>query len=91
MMSLMRRREAERGWLLARGPVVSAGLHGAAVLALVLVAAKAPRVERVRLPGSSAGKHLLLSYTLGGQESAKASALPKKQADAKVKAPVPSP
>jgi protein TonB len=66
------------------------GLHGAAVLALVLSVTKAPRVERVKLPGSPQGKHLLLSYSLGGQESAKVSALPKKLTGTKVKVPVPT-
>ncbi len=52
-------------------------LHGGALLLLVIAAAKTPRVERVRLPGTAAGKHLLLSYSLGGQQSA-ASAAPAK-------------
>lgn len=62
-----------------RAPVVSAVLHGAAILALVLLAARAPRVKPVNMPGTANGKHLLLTYSLGGQASA-SSALPKKAA-----------
>ena len=52
-----------------RGPVVSAVLHVSAVALLVLAAAKAPRVQPVKIPGSANGKHLLLTYSVGGVQS----------------------
>jgi protein TonB len=52
-----------------RGPVVSAVLHVSSVALLVLVAAKAPRVVPVHLPGSANGKHLLLTYSTGAAPS----------------------
>jgi len=70
-----------------RGVWLSAGTHALVIAAAVLVAVKAPQAVRVKLPGSANGKHTLLTYTIGGQESAAASAAPKKSAPAKVKTP----
>ncbi|HEY9137817.1 MAG TPA: TonB family protein [Terriglobus sp.] len=71
-----------------RGTWVSVGTHALVIAVAVLLAVKAPRAVRVKLPGSANGKHTLLTYSIGGQESAAASAAPKKAAEAKVKAPV---
>lgn len=70
-----------------RGVWLSAGTHALVIAALVLVAVKAPQAVRVKLPGTAHGMHTLLTYTIGGQESAAASAAPKKSAEAKVKTP----
>ncbi|MEG9434549.1 hypothetical protein, partial [Terriglobus sp. ADX1] len=70
-----------------RGVWLSAGTHALVIAAVVLVAVKAPQAVRVKLPGSAHGTHTLLTYTIGGQESAAASAAPKKAAEAKVKTP----
>ena len=63
-----------------RGPVMSVVLHVSAVALLVLLAAKAPRVQAVRMPGSASGKHLLLAYSVGGAPSEAESAVTKKVA-----------
>ncbi|WP_047497181.1 TonB family protein [Terriglobus sp. TAA 43] len=70
-----------------RGVWLSAGTHALVIAAVVLVAVKAPQAVRVKLPGSAHGTHTLLTYTIGGQESAAASSAPKKSAPAKVKTP----
>jgi protein TonB len=61
-----------------RGPLGSVLLHAGGVLLLLLAAAKAPRVVPVHLPGSANGKHLLLSYSVGGPQNTQDSALQKR-------------
>lgn len=63
-----------------RGPAVSVALHVSAVALLVLLAAKAPRVQAVRMPGTANGRHLLLAYSVGGASSEAESAVTKKVA-----------
>ncbi len=63
-----------------RGPVVSAVSHVSAVALLVLAAAKAPRVQPVKMPGSANGKHLLLTYSVGGVQSEAETAVTKQVA-----------
>jgi protein TonB len=67
------------------GPALSAMLHCAGLLLLLLAGAKAPQIEDVKLPGTSSGKHLLLTYSLGGQASANPAAMPRKAAPSAAK------
>lgn len=75
-------RPSERKRESIRGPVVSAVLHVGAVALLVLVVVKAPRVQPVKMPGSANGKHLLVTYSVGGVASETESAVTKQVAAA---------
>ena len=52
---------------IARGPLASVLLHGAAVSMLLLATRFAPRPAPVRIPGTAQGKRLMLTYSIGGR------------------------